>query len=54
VSFELPESVDEQDWVVPSILTGSVSCSSCFHLDILSDGWVDTRVLHDSSVWDEG
>jgi hypothetical protein len=49
----LPEGVDEEDWVVPSILAGSVSCSGCFHVDVLSDSWMDTGILHDSSVWDE-
>src|ERR1700722_18102321 len=53
MSSELPESIDEQNWVVPSILSTTISCTAGFHVDILSDSRVERRIMHDPRVRDE-
>jgi hypothetical protein len=53
MSPELPEGVDEQDWIVPSILPTAVSCAARFHMNILPNGRMKGRIVHDSSIWDK-
>lgn len=35
--LELPEGIDEEDWIIPAILTRPISCTVPFYLDELSD-----------------
>ena len=52
--LELPEGVNEHDGIIPPILPSGVSCSSSFEVHILTHSWMQTWILHDSGVWNEG
>lgn len=54
MSLELPEGVDEENRVVPSILTRSVTCASCFRPNILPECRGYSRELHDTAIRNEG
>lgn len=53
VRFELPERVDEQNRIVPSVLPCSISGSTCFHVNILPNSRMKGWVNHNSSVWNK-
>jgi hypothetical protein len=53
VRLELPERIDEENGVVPSVLASGITRTSCFRANILTNrgsyGWV----LHNSAVRDQ-
>lgn len=51
---ELPEGVDEENRIVPSVLASTITCTSSFCVNILSDSRGYSWVLYGSTVWDEG
>ena len=54
VGLQLPESVDESDRVVPSILSSGVASTSALQLQILASSGVHLAKLGGSGVWDQG
>jgi hypothetical protein len=53
VCLELPEGVDEENGVIPSVLTRSISCTTCFQSDELTSSRMNRWEVHDSRVRDE-
>jgi hypothetical protein len=51
---ELPESIDEENRIIPSILSSRIPRSSSFHVDILSYCRMQSWQMHNSSIRDEG
>ena len=51
---ELPERIHEEDGIIPSILTRSITGSSGLQLHVLADGRMHGRVLLGPGVWYEG
>lgn len=51
---ELPERIDEKDWVVPSVLAGTITCTRCLQMEILTYWRRYGPKLQVTSIWDEG
>ena len=54
MSLELPKGVDEEDRVVPSILTRSIACTTCFQVDELASSGMNRGEMHYARIGDEG
>ena len=37
MSSELPEGVDEENWIIPPVLSTTISCTTGFHVDVLPE-----------------
>ena len=53
MSPKLPESVDKEHRIIPSILSGTISSTAGFHMNILPDSRVKGWIVHDSRIRNE-
>ena len=53
MSPKLPERVDKEHRIIPSILSGTISSTAGFHMNILPDSRVKGWIMHDPRIRNE-